>query len=217
MSSELRVSLKVDAGRRAPHELVADFTVPTGVSALCGPSGAGKTTLLNTIVGLFTPDAGAITLAGRTLFSSQDRVNLAPERRHVGYVFQSLALFPHLSALDNVAYGLPAHTPQRDQVARSWLERMQVAHVAARSPRTFSGGEAQRVALARALATAPRALLLDEPFTALEESLRVRLGNELVAIVAELGIPCLLVTHDRAEARRLGERVLELNAGRVLA
>jgi len=210
VGSELRVALQVDAGRRVAHALSVAFVVPAGVSALCGPSGAGKTTVLHALAGLFRPDAGEISLAGRTLFSSSLGVDLPPEQRRVGFVFQSLALFPHLTALQNVAYGLPKGTPEPARAALLWLERMQVPHVAGRRPPTLSGGEAQRVALARALASAPRLLLLDEPFTALEERLRERLGQEVVDIVAELAIPCLLVTHDRAEARRLGERIFEL-------
>ncbi|MFT3925649.1 MAG: ATP-binding cassette domain-containing protein [Myxococcales bacterium] len=213
MASELEVELRVQAGRRANHEIALELRVPAGVSALCGPSGIGKTTVLNAIAGLFRPDMAEIRLAERTLFSSRSGVDLPPERRRVGFVFQSLALFPHLSAIDNVAYGLPKTTTDRRREAQRWLERTQVPHLAQRKPNTFSGGEAQRVALARALASSPQLLLLDEPFTALEEDLRVRLGGEVVQIVSELGIPCLLVTHDRAEAGRLAQRIFELRAG----
>jgi molybdate transport system ATP-binding protein len=211
----LRVSVRVAAGRRAPHELRAEFALPAGVSALAGPSGVGKTTVLNAIAGLLRPDAGQIELGGKVLFSSAQRVDVAPERRGIGFVFQARALFPHLDALANVSYGLPRSVRDREQVARAWLERMHVGHLAARKPHTLSGGEAQRVALARALAITPRALLLDEPFTALEEPLRIRLGEEVVSIVRELHIPCLLVTHDHAEAQRLTERTFALGASRT--
>ncbi len=202
--------MRVAAGRRAPHAIVAELSLPVGVSALAGPSGVGKTTVLNAIAGLFRSDAGEIALNGRVLFSSAQMVDLPPERRGIGFVFQSRALFPHLDALGNVAYGLPRSARDREDRARSWLERMHVAHLAARRPHTFSGGEAQRVALARALASAPRALLLDEPFTALDEPLRIRLGEEVASIVQELAIPCLLVTHDRSEAQRIASRTFEL-------
>jgi ABC-type sulfate/molybdate transport systems ATPase subunit len=198
MASELRVEARV------PGRLDLAFTVPPGITVLFGPSGAGKSTCLSVIAGLLEPASGRVTL-GSELLSARP----AHERR-VALVFQSLALFPHLSALQNVAYGARGD-PQR------WLERMHVSHVVDRRPAQLSGGEAQRVALARALASEPRVLLLDEPFSALDSKLRRQLGDELKALVAELQIPTVLVTHDREDAAALGQHVVVLEQGRVVS
>jgi ABC-type sulfate/molybdate transport systems ATPase subunit len=211
----LRVSLQIAPGRRGPHGLVAECALRPGISVLFGASGAGKTSLLCAIAGLLRPDAGHIALGSQVLFDHVRGVNLPPERRRVGLVFQSLSLFPHLTARQNVAFGAPGPARARRDVAERWLARMRVAHVAERKPGTLSGGEAQRVALARALAAAPRVLLLDEPFSALDEELRAALAADVASIVAELGLMCLLVTHDRAEGLRLSQRVFELSQGRL--
>jgi len=188
-----------------------------GLSVLFGPSGSGKTTILSAIAGLLRPDAGRVTLAGDTLFDASARVDLPPNQRRVALVFQSLALFPHLDGLGNVVYGVPpnANKAERVQRAQGWLTRMRVAHLAHRHPSSFSGGEAQRVALARALASEPRALLLDEPFSALDQALANELSAELVEHVDALSLPVVLVTHDRTLARALGREVTLLRAGRV--
>jgi molybdate transport system ATP-binding protein len=199
--------------------LDVDFTLPPGISILFGPSGAGKSTTLAALAGLVRPDAGRIALGQEVWFSAEAGIDRPAHRRSVGFVFQSLALFPHLTALDNVAYGIDPRLgrAERRRRAREVLDRMRVGHVAGRRPTTLSGGEAQRVALARALARAPRVLLLDEPFTALQRELRRDLGADLLACVAEAPLPVLLVTHDAEEARALGERVLYLEAGRLRA
>jgi molybdate transport system ATP-binding protein len=197
--------------------LDVDLEVRAGITAVMGPSGSGKTTLLSTIAGLTTPERGRIVLDGVKLFDSDDRTAVPTHQRRVALVFQSLALFPHLRAWQNVAYGLPETArPERRARAVAWLARARVEHLADRFPSSLSGGEAQRVGLARALASEPRALLLDEPFSALDGKLRQALGSELAALVAELGIPSLLVTHHREDAIRLGSRVVELEAGRVV-
>jgi molybdate transport system ATP-binding protein len=204
-------------GRGLSFTLDVALEFGPGLSVLFGPSGSGKTTILSAIAGLLRPDAGRVTLLGETLFDAQQGVDLAPNQRRVALVFQSLALFPHLDALANVAYGVPgkvSHT-ERAQRAHAWLARMRVAHVARRYPGSFSGGEAQRVALARALASEPRALLLDEPFSALDQALVSELGAELVEHVDSLSLPVVLVTHDRKLARDLGREVTLLRAGRV--
>ena len=161
-----------------------------GLSVLFGPSGSGKTTILSAIAGLLRPATGSVTLAGETLFDAQRRIDLAPDRRRVALVFQSLALFPHLDALGNVAYGVPGTSTkaERSERANAWLARMRVAHLARRYPSSFSGGEAQRVALARALASEPRALLLDEPFSALDQALVSQLSAELADHVNALSL-----------------------------
>jgi molybdate transport system ATP-binding protein len=208
----LHVDVRVRPGGKRGPLITARFDVEPGISALFGPSGSGKTTAMLAVAGLLTPLAGRIALGETVLFDSNRAIDLRPDARRVALVFQSLALFPHMSALDNVRYGLPRAivSSERDARARLWLERMHVAHVAERRPRTLSGGEAQRVALARALASEPRALLLDEPFSAIDDELRVELGRELNAVLAERPIPTVLVTHDRGDARRLAQRTLAL-------
>lgn len=217
---EARLTAELGLQRGEPErgfrlQVALDFG--PGLSVLFGPSGAGKTTILSAIAGLLRPDSGRITLAGETLFDALARRDCPPHRRRVALVFQSLALFPHLDALGNVAYGVPGNLSkaERAERAQSWLARMRVAPLAGRYPGSFSGGEAQRVALARALASEPRALLLDEPFSALDQGLVHELSAELVDHVTALALPVVLVTHDRKLARALGRQVTLLRAGRV--
>ena len=196
-------------------DVALDFA--PGLSVLFGPSGSGKTTTLLAIAGLLRPRAGFVSLGSETLYSSAEGIDLAPNQRRIALVFQSLALFPHLDALGNVAYGLRDRSSkaERTERANAWLTRMRVSHLARRYPSSFSGGEAQRVALARALASEPRALLLDEPFSALDQALASELGTELSQHVDSLSLPVVLVTHDRRLARELGGAVTLLRAGRV--
>lgn len=218
MPGERRLSIvaRVPALRAERPRLDVALDLAGGITVVMGPSGSGKTTLLTTIAGLIRPEAGRIVLDDDVLFDAATGTHMPPHRRRVALVFQSLALFPHLSTWKNVAY------PIRDQPAKirreralSWLARTRVAHLADRAPSTLSGGEAQRVALARALASEPRALLLDEPFSALDSHLRDVLGAELVALAHELGVPVLLVTHDPRGADALNARVFHLEAGRL--
>jgi molybdate transport system ATP-binding protein len=211
------LSLRVEGATSSKPRLDASFSLGEGVSVLFGPSGAGKSTCLAAIAGLVRPSRGHLRLGDVTLFDSERGIDVPTWRRHVGLVFQSLALFPHLNAASNVAYGMPRSIPQRDRHGRAhgWLARLKVAHVADRRPSTLSGGESQRVALARALASEPRLLLLDEPFSALDVELRTELGAEVVRVTSELSIPTLLVTHDKEDARRLGARIVLLRDGRV--
>jgi ABC-type sulfate/molybdate transport systems ATPase subunit len=213
---ELSFRLQVNASSTLTR-LDVEATVPPGITVLFGASGAGKSTTLSALAGLIRPRSGRIQLGRRLLFDAKTRINLPAYERRIALVFQTLALFPHLSVSANVAYGLPRELAPRERMleVRHWLERMRVSHVADRQPTTLSGGEAQRVALARALASKPHALLLDEPFSALDSPLRRELGREVVGIVSELGIPTLLVTHDRADATELSERVIVLDQGRV--
>jgi molybdate transport system ATP-binding protein len=211
----LEIDVTLAPGRRGPDGLRAELSLAPGVHLLFGASGAGKTSLLCTIAGLLRPDAGRIAVGDQVLFDHRRAIDLAPERRGVGLLFQALALFPHLSARENVAFGARGdRRAQRDEAQR-WLSRMRVAHLAERKPGTLSGGEAQRVALARALASQPRVLLLDEPFSALHEELRRKLADEVAEIVRELALVCLLVTHDRSEAARHPGRAWELVDGQV--
>jgi len=211
-----RLSVKLDA-RVGDFRLQAEFDVPPGVTVLFGPSGAGKSTTLAAIAGLVKPESGRIAFGGGVWFDSQAGVDLPPEAREVSLVFQSLALFPHLTALENVEYGVSRSIarPERRRLAADMLARMKVAHVASRKPKTFSGGEAQRVALARAFARRPRVVLLDEAFSAMDRDLRYELGSDIRALVDELRIPTLLVTHHRMEARAVGNHAVFLRDGRV--
>jgi molybdate transport system ATP-binding protein len=188
------------------------------VTILFGPSGAGKSTTLAAIAGLLAPERGRIRLGDDVWFDAERGINAPIHRRGVAMVFQSLALFPHLTALDNVAYGIDRRRPraERRALAERMLERMKVAHVARRRPETFSGGEAQRVALARAFAMAPRLVLLDEPFSAMDRDLRIALVADVRAFVDEAQLPLVHVTHHRNEARVLGDRVVLMEGGRVI-
>ena len=179
-----------------------------GVTTLFGPSGSGKTSTLRAISGLMRLDAGFVRL-NQTVWNDAQH-SLPPERREVGYVFQSSALFPHLTVEQNVAFG--ARTPH--DVSR-WMERLRLRGAAHRKPSTLSGGEAQRVAIARALARGPRVLLLDEPFSSLDSGLRDELVSELRELVEAEQLVTLLVTHAREEAERLGGRFLHLMKGTI--
>jgi molybdate transport system ATP-binding protein len=196
------------------------FDAPPGVTVLFGPSGSGKSTTLACIAGLARPTRGRIALGDEAWFDAERGVHVAVHRRRVAFVFQTLALFPHMTAAQNVAYGMDRlrHPGSRDvhrAQALALLERLHVKHLADRKPATFSGGEAQRVALARALATRPRVVLLDEPFSALDRDLRRDLVADLRDFVRELNVPVLFVTHQRHEAHALGERLVLLEQGRI--
>jgi molybdate transport system ATP-binding protein len=195
-----------------------DFEVPPGFTILFGASGAGKTTLLDCLAGLTTPDSGRISIGDRALFDSSLNLNVSPAMRRVGYVFQSLALFPHMTVEQNVAYGL-AHLPHRkvsDRVA-SLLDAFRISHLAKRTARDISGGESQRVALARTLVTDPQFLLLDEPLAALDSPTKAQIMNDLRAWNRAHNIPILYVTHSREEVFALGESVIVVDVGRILA
>ena len=184
--------------------LELSLDAPVGVTTLFGPSGSGKTSTLRAISGLVKLGSGFVKL------NDTDWTTLPPERRELGYVFQSSALFPHLTIEQNVAFG--AKTPE--EVAR-WMKRLRLESARDRKPATLSGGETQRVALARALARRPRVLLLDEPFSSLDANLREELVGELKELVETEQLVTLLVTHSREEAERLGGRFLHLVGGKV--
>lgn len=193
-----------------PGRVRADVSAAAGeVLVVIGPNGAGKSTLLRAIAGLEP---------GRVRVGDEDWTEREVPRRRVGYVFQDQSLFPHLSALDNVAFGPRARGRSRreaDGAARAWLERFGIADLAGRRPRELSGGQAQRVAIARALATDPDVLLLDEPFTGLDVSAQMALRNELGKHLGDFAGVTLLVTHDAIDAVTLADRVLVLDEGRV--
>jgi molybdate transport system ATP-binding protein len=194
------------------------FEASPGVTVLFGPSGAGKSRTLGCVAGIVRPDRGRVALGADVWFDSDAKVDRPIHLRRVAYVFQSLALFPHMTAVENVAYGIERGVPRGEKRARAtaMLDRMRVRHLADRKPPTFSGGEAQRVALARAFAMKPRVLLLDEPFSALDTGVKRALLDEVAEWLGREKIPALLVTHHPDEARTLGERVVFLENGRVV-
>jgi molybdate transport system ATP-binding protein len=202
----------------AEFSLDVDFAAPAGFTIVFGASGAGKTTLLDCIAGLATPDAGAIRIGTRVLFDAHAGTNVPVPERKVGYVFQDLALFPHLSVENNVAYGL-VHLARDDREQRisAILDALRIRELRLRRPSEVSGGERQRVALARSLVTDPCVLLLDEPLAALDSPTKGLILDDLRRWNEAHRIPILYVTHSREEVFALGERVLVLDRGRVLA
>jgi molybdate transport system ATP-binding protein len=211
----LRVQARTSRG---DLELDVDLRVESGEClALAGPSGAGKTSVLRVAAGLLSPAFGRVDANGSTWLDTERDIHVPVERRRCGYVFQDYALFPHLSAWQNVAYPL-RDMARRDRHARALdlLERFGLADRADARPRTLSGGERQRVAVARALARDPDVLLLDEPLSALDSRTRAEAARELGTLLRESDAPALLVTHDFAEAAQLGDRVGVIDRGRVV-
>ncbi len=203
-------------GRR--FDLSADLNLPSGITIIFGPSGAGKTTLLECIAGLIEPDRGTISVAGRVLFRRDEKINIRPQHRSMGYVFQDLALFPHLSVRKNIEYGLSDFDEdERKERADKILASFRIAHLRSHKPAQISGGERQRVALARALVTDPSVLLLDEPLAGLDAATKGRIMDDLRAWNAAHSIPILYVTHTREEVFALGERMVVLEDGRISA
>ena len=206
------------ASTEREFSLDVEFNAGPGFTILFGPSGAGKTTLLDCVAGLATPDAGRISIAERVLFDANTSVQVPVARRGVGYVLQDLALFPHLTVEQNTEYGL-AHLLRsaRKQRATAMLQEFRIDHLRQQLPGKISGGERQRVALARALVTDPRILLLDEPLAALDASTKARIIDDLRRWNQVHRIPILYVTHSREEVMALGERVLLMDQGRIIA
>jgi molybdate transport system ATP-binding protein len=199
-------------------ELDAAFEVPAGITILFGASGAGKTTLLDCIAGLVTPDSGRIEIGNQKLLDLERGTNLAPQQRRIGYVFQDLALFPHLNVKKNIEYGLHSlDRSERQRRSDALMGSFRISNLQDRKPDEISGGERQRVALARALVTDPCLLLLDEPMAALDASTKSKIIEDLRAWNNEHHIPILYVTHSREEVFALGERVLVLESGRIIA
>jgi molybdate transport system ATP-binding protein len=209
--------LEVDvAGAAGDLPVAAALRASEAPLAVVGPNGAGKTTLLMMILGAVAPARGRITLAGATLFDGAARVDVPVEDRGIGYLPQRYALFPHLDALHNVAYGVAAPTrAERLARAREALAELDVSGLAARRPAELSGGEAQRVALARALARRPVALVLDEPLAALDVGVRREVRRFLAERLRAWRLPTVVVTHDPADAEALDGDVLVLERGAV--
>jgi molybdate transport system ATP-binding protein len=212
--SGLAVSLRA---RLPGFDLEVSWEIGAELAVLFGPSGAGKSLTLRMIAGLAQPDAGRVAAGDRLLLDTTRAVCLAPQRRSVGYVFQDLALFPHMTVLENVLFG--GHglgRAERDKRAQGLIHRFGLSGLRQRRPGEISGGQRQRVALARALLRCPSILLLDEPFSALDAPLRRDLGQLLREVQRELRLPTVLVTHDATEATALADTVIIYLGGRVI-
>jgi molybdate transport system ATP-binding protein len=210
--------LDVTLRKRLPgFDLDVQWTAGDGVAVLFGPSGAGKSLTLACLAGLVRPDGGRIVVDGHVLFDAAARIDVPPQHRRVGFVFQGYALFPHLSVAENVGFGLRGH-PRAERARRvaAVIERLGLGGLETRRPAELSGGQRQRVALGRALAIDPALLLLDEPLSALDLPLRRALRDELRATLADLRVAAVVVTHDFAEAYRLGDRIVVYEGGRVV-
>ncbi len=205
------------------HKQLRDFSLdlkiqakPAEILVLMGENGAGKSTVLNILSGLLAPDAGSIRLNGRDLYKSAAGICVPVESRHIGYVLQNSAVFPHLSVSENVAYGMKARHMQKDHIAEQvdhWMGLVDIRNLTDIKAGKLSGGQKQRVAIARALAIGPELLMLDEPFTALDTESRQSVQDAVRMCVSDLQIPCLVVTHRVADARDMGDRVYLLNRG----
>lgn len=186
------------------------FQVHNEIVVLFGPSGAGKTTILNGIAGLSQPDRGLIKLYNRMLFQTKTKP-VPTQKRQIGYLFQDYALFPHMTVEKNIRYGM-----KEEELVNQLVDVVGIHHLLDSYPHQISGGEKQRVALVRALATKPKALLLDEPFSALDEKTRVECQDELLRLHQAWKIPVIMVTHHKEEAEKLGDRILWLEEGKLL-
>ena len=205
-----------------PFSLQASLEVGAEPLALVGPNGSGKTSLLLTILGLRKPGQGRIVLSDEVLFDADLAIDRPTEERHLAYLPQDFGLFPHLTAIENVAFALACRskrvsTKQRRDQAMTWLDRFGIGNLAERNPSRLSGGERQRVALARALASSPKALLLDEPTASLDVEARVEVRAFLAESIRSLGLPTILVTHDAMDVEALASRVAVLEKGHVVA
>jgi molybdate transport system ATP-binding protein len=210
------LSVELTALRRlGAFSYEASFSAGEELVVLFGHSGAGKSVTLQMIAGLLRPDEGRIVIDGRVAFDSAAGINLPPQERGVGYVVQELALFPHLSVAQNVAYGIPAGV-DRGKRTSELLAMLHLDGFEGRRPDTLSGGQRQRVALARALGRDARLLLLDEPFSALDESLRAGMRRELLRLKSELGLTIVFVTHDLREAHLLADHLAVFDEGKLL-
>ncbi|MGZ5185347.1 MAG: ATP-binding cassette domain-containing protein [Caldimonas sp.] len=218
---DVAIGLSVGPAAERRFELAVEFRSAAQRLVLFGPSGAGKTLTLKAIAGLLRPATGRVQLRGAQLFDASRGIDVPAERRGLGYVFQEYALFPHLTVRQNVAFSAkkgwrnPPRSWSDSEVERS-LAALDLVALAGRYPDQLSGGQRQRTALARALVSAPQALLLDEPFAALDAPLRRRMRAELAEMQARLAIPMLLITHDEDDIASFADDVVQIEAGRVL-
>ena len=206
MSFEIALRLRI-----GETEITLDVMSDAPLVALVGPSGVGKTTTLNCIAGLIRPDAGRVVVGGTVLFDSEAGIDLAPEARRAGYVFQSGRLFPHLNVTANLAYGAKLHVAEERWIGQGEVvEFLGIGHLLDRMPATLSGGEARRVAIGRALLSAPKFLLMDEPLTSLDAARSEEILKVVERIRDELRLPVLYVSHDMVEVERLTDEVIRL-------
>ena len=204
--------------RRGDFELAVAFQAAPGLTALFGPSGAGKTSILNMIAGVLKPARGRIAVDGQVLFDFAAHINLRPEHRRVGYIFQDARLFPHMSVEANLLYGYKlAGAAGRYAEPDHVIALLGIAHLLARQPASLSGGEQQRVAIGRALLSSPRLLLMDEPLASLDDGRKQEILPYIERLRDELKIPILYVTHARAEVDRLAAAVIRIEQGRVVS
>ncbi len=214
----MQLSVNLQKRLSANFALDVKFSVPPGITMLFGASGSGKTTLLRCIAGLIRPDSGQIKIGDQTLFDSDSRVDVPVRERKVGFLFQSLALFPHLSVAKNIEYGLNGlDRADAQKRTENILNSFRISGIRSHKPSEISGGERQRVALARALVTDPRVLMLDEPLSALDYPTQSQIIGDLRAWNAARHIPILYVTHSQREVFALGERVIGLENGKILS
>lgn len=212
MSSDAPMAFDVDVEKTlGGSRIAARFAVEGGLTVLFGPSGAGKTSVLNMIAGLVRPDRGRVSLNGETLFDGARGVDLPPNRRRIGYVFQDARLFPHMNVRANLLYGHRlAAEADRWMTLEAALAFLGIGHLLQRMPASLSGGEAQRVAIGRALLSGPRALMMDEPLSSLDQARREEIMAVVERIRDELRLPILYVTHDPAEGDRLATQRISI-------
>lgn len=216
---DIDIQKTLTAGKRQ-FKLQAQLQVASQRLVILGPSGAGKSVLLKMVAGLISPDCGHIRLRQQTLFAA-NRQNLKPQQRHLAYMFQDYALFPHLTVRQNIAFALhhgwfnPNRNQQHPEV-NHWLQRLQLEAVADQLPSELSGGQRQRTALARALVKHPQALLLDEPFSALDPELRRALRSELDELQKQLAIPMIVITHDPEDAEVFAGEIVRMQEGKII-
>ncbi len=214
---KLNVEKHLGDPRKKEFFLDVSLEIENGITALLGASGAGKTTLLKLIAGILNPDKGLIQLGLQTYFDSHQKINLSIQQRRVGFVFQNYALFPHLTAEQNVAYGIRNRDKNLKQAfALELLALCQIEKLRKRFPHQLSGGEQQRVALARTLASEPQIVLLDEPLSAVDNATRAELLNEIKLAQSRADVPFIYVTHNETEAEQLGNRQIILRDGKVI-
>ncbi len=219
MFLDLALTKTMRSGEREFH-LGLEYASSNDRLVILGPSGSGKSLLLQMIAGLLKPDSGYLKLAGRTLFDQKKGINLTPQQREVAFLFQNYALFPHLSVRQNVAFSLRRgllnpSTKVASKAVDYWLDNFGLEPVQHQRPHELSGGQRQRTALARALVTEPRALLLDEPFSALDPDLRIHMRNELRELQERLAVPLILITHDVEDVKVFSNETLCLKDGLI--
>ncbi len=219
MFLDLDISKTMRSGKREFH-LQIKYSSSNDCLVVLGPSGSGKSLLLQMIAGLLKPDSGYLKLAGRTLFDQQQGINLTPQQRQVAFLFQNYALFPHMSVRQNIAFSLRRglFNPSSKITSKRvdyWLDNFGLEPVQHQRPHELSGGQRQRTALARALVTEPRALLLDEPFSALDPHLRAHMRKELRELQERLAVPLILITHDVEDVKAFPATTLCLKDGSV--